>query len=112
MKRPIKKNETRAFHSEESLSDDIFSKITSKRIMAKKQFSKTIKPFLRNKRCLENNDIILLDSEEMITHYRTLAKYFNEHYINSVKRCSGFKPFKMSFSVKSSVNHYRKSIVN
>ena len=80
--------------------------------MKNKQFSKTMNPFLRKKRCLENNDIILLDGEEMITNYRTLAKYFNEHYINSVKRCSGFKASKMSFSVKSRINHYRKFIVN
>ena len=80
--------------------------------MDNKQFSKTLNPFLRKKRSLENNDVILLDGEEMITNYRILAKYFNEHYINSVKRCSGFKPSEMSFSAKSRINHYQKSIVN
>ena len=43
-----------------------FSKITIKGIMTNKQFWKTMKPFLRNKGCLENNEIILLDGEEMI----------------------------------------------
>ena len=77
-----------------------------------KQFSKTLKSFLTNKGCLENNDIILVDGEEVITNDRTLAKYLNEHYINSVKRSSGFKPSKMSFSVESRINHFQKSMVN
>ena len=67
-----------------------FSKITSKGIMTNKQFWKTMKPFLTNKGCLENNDIILLDGEEMITNDRILAKCFNEHYRNIVERSSGF----------------------
>ena len=45
-----------------------FSKITSKGITTNKQFWKTMKPFLTNKGCLENDDIILLDGEEMITN--------------------------------------------
>ena len=90
-----------------------FSKITSKGIMTNKQFWKTMKPFLTNKGCLENNDIILLDGEEMITNDRILAKRFNEHYINIVERSSGFKPSKMSFSAESRINnHFLKSIAN
>ena len=53
-----------------------FSKITSKGIMTYKQFSKIMNPFVRNKGCPENKYIIVLDGEEMITNYRTLAKYF------------------------------------
>ena len=86
-------------------------KITSKGIMTNKQFWKTIKPFLINKGCLANNDIILLDGEEMITNDRILAKSFNEHYIN-IKRSSGFKHSKMSFSAESRTNHFLKSKVN
>ena len=44
-----------------------------------KQFSKTLKSFLTNKGCLENNDIILVDGEEVITNDRALAKYLNEY---------------------------------
>ena len=51
--------------------------------MTNKQFWKTMKPFITNKGCLENNDI-LLDGEEMITNDRILAKRFNYHYINIV----------------------------
>ena len=74
--------------------------------MTNKKFWKTMKPFLTNKGCLENNDIILLDGEEMITKDRILAKRFNEHYINIVERSSGFKSSRMSFSVESRTNHF------
>ena len=70
-----------------------------------------MKPFLTNKGCLENNDIILLDGEKMITNDRILAKRLNEHYINIVKHSSGFKPSKMLFSAKSKTNNFLKSIV-
>ena len=77
-----------------------FSKITSKGIMTSKQFWKPMKPFITNKGCLDNNDIIFLDGEEMITNDRILAKRFNVHYINIAVRSSGFKPSKMSFFVE------------
>ena len=79
--------------------------------MENKRFWETMNPFLRNKGCLENNDIILLDDEEMITNDRILAKYFNEHYRNIVKRSSGFKLSKISFSVVSTTNHFFKIVV-
>ena len=40
-----------------------FSNVTSKEIVTNKQFWKTMKSFLSNKGCLENNDIILQDGE-------------------------------------------------
>ena len=90
-----------------------FSEITSEGIITNKQFWKTVKSFLTNKVCLENNDIILLDGEEMIANNRILAKRFNEHYINIVERSSAFKPSKMSFSVESRINnHFLKFITS
>ena len=80
--------------------------------MTNKQFWKNMKPFLTNKRCLENNDIILLDGEEMITNDKILAKRFNEPYINIVERSSGFKSSRISFSAKSTINPVLKSIAN
>ena len=47
--------------------------------MTNKQLWKTMKSFLKNKGCLENNDIIFLNGEEMIINDRILAKRFNEH---------------------------------
>ena len=42
----------------------------------------------------------------MITDDKTLAKTFNEHYINTVKRSTGLKPEKMKFenSLNTSIN--------
>ena len=80
--------------------------------MRNKQFWKTMKPFLTNKGCIENNDIILLNGEVMITNDKIAAKRFNEHYINIVERTSGFKPSKMWYSVKSRNNNFLRSIAN
>ena len=74
-----------------------FSNITSKGIVTNKEFWKTIKPFLTNKGCLENSDIMLINDDEMVTDDKTLAKTFNEHYINIVERSSGLKPETMEF---------------
>ena len=65
--------------------------------MTNKEFWKTIRPFLTNKVCLENSDIMLINDDDMITDDKTLAKTFNEHYINTVERPSGLQPEKMKF---------------
>ena len=70
-----------------------FSSIISKGILTNKEF----KPFLTNKGCLENSDTMLINNDEMVTDDKTLAKTFNEHYINIVERSSGLKPEKMEF---------------
>ena len=44
-----------------------FSEIASKGIMTNKDFWKVIKPFLTNKGCLTNSDIMLIDNDQMIT---------------------------------------------
>ena len=59
--------------------------------------NKEFKPFLTNKGCLENSDTMLINDDEMVTDDKTLAKTFNEHYINIVERSSGLKPEKMEF---------------
>ena len=61
-----------------------------------------IRPFLTNKGCLENSDIMLINDDEMVTDDETLAKTFNEHYINTVERSSSLKSEKMEF--ESSLN--------
>ena len=52
-----------------------------------------MKPFLTNKGCLDNSDIMLRGDNEMITDHKRLAKLFNEHYIN-IERSSDLKPEK------------------
>ena len=68
-----------------------------------KEFWKTIKPFLTNKGCLENSDIMLIN--DMINDDKTLAKTFNKNYSNTVERSSGLKPEKMEF--ENSLNNNR-----
>ena len=70
--------------------------------MTNKEFWKTIRPFFTNKGCLENTDIMLIHDDEIITDDKTLAKTFNEHYINTVERSSGLKSEKVEF--KNSLN--------
>ena len=74
-----------------------FSNLTSKGIVTNKEFWKTIRSFLTNKGCLENSDIMLINDDEMVTDDKTLAKTFNEYYINTVERSSGLKPEIMEF---------------
>ena len=72
-----------------------FFNITSKGIVTNREFWKTMKPFLTNKGCLDNCDIMLRGDNKMITDDKRLAKLFNEHYINIVERSSGLKPEKI-----------------
>ena len=78
-----------------------FSNITSNGIITNKNFWKAIKPFLTNKGCLENSDIMLRDGEKMITDEKKLVQLFNDHYINIVGRSCGFKPEKVEFDIES-----------
>ena len=48
--------------------------------------------------------------DRLITNVRTLARRFNEHYINIVELSSGFTPSKMSFSAESRINPFLTSI--
>ena len=79
------------------LTKQYFSNITSKGIVTNKEFWKMIGTFLTNKGCIENSDIMLINDDEMVTDDKTLAKTFNEHFINTVERSSGLKPEKMDF---------------
>ena len=72
-----------------------FSNIISKGTATNKEFWKTMKPFIIKKGCLENSDIMLINNE-MVIDDKTLAKTFNEHYINIVEWSSGLKPKKKS----------------
>ena len=74
-----------------------FSNITSKGIVTNREFWKTMKPFLTNKGCLDNCDIMLRGDNKMITDDKRLPKLFNEHYINIVERSSGLKPEKIVY---------------
>ena len=72
------------------------SNITSNGIITNKNFWKAIKPFLTNKCCLENSEIMLRDDEKTITDQKKLVQSFNDHYITILERSCGFKPEKVA----------------
>ena len=55
---------------------------------------------------------MLINDDDMVTNDKTLAKTFNEHYINTVERSSGLKPEKMEFenSLNTSRNILHRSL--
>ena len=63
--------------------------------MANKEFWRTMKPFLTNKGCLDNCDIMLRGNNNTIADDKRLNKHFNEYYINIVERSSNLKPEKI-----------------
>ena len=65
--------------------------------MINRESWKTIKPFLTNKGCFHNSDILHREDNEMMTDDKRLAKFFNKHYINIEERSSGLKPEKTVF---------------
>ena len=67
--------------------------------MTNKEFWKTIAPFLTNKGCLENSNIMLINDDDMVTNDKTLAKTFSEYYINIVKRPSGYQKKKWNLII-------------
>ena len=54
-----------------------------------------MKPFLTNKGCLDNCDIMLRGNNNTIADDKRLNKHFNEYYINIVERSSNLKPEKI-----------------
>ena len=69
-----------------------FQKVSENGINSNKAFWRIVKPFITNKNCHEQNDIILNENGKVIINENELAETFNEHYINIVERSSGKKP--------------------
>ena len=59
-----------------------------------------MKPFLTNKDCLDNSDIMLTGDNEGIADDKRLAKLFNEHYVNNAEQSSDLKKEKIVFHNK------------
>ena len=68
------------------------NKLAADGIVTNKSFWKFIKPFLQNKSCHAQNDIMLIQNDEIITEEKDLVEIFNKHYINIVEKSSGIKP--------------------
>ena len=54
--------------------------------LTNKSFWNFIKPFMKNKNCQIQNDIMLIQNDKIITEEKDLAWTFNNHYINIVKK--------------------------
>ena len=54
-------------------------KLTVDGIITNKSFWKFIKPFLKNKSCHVQNDIMLIQNDEIITKEKDLTETFNKH---------------------------------
>ena len=65
-----------------------FRDVTKKGLFTNKSFWNFVKPFLTNKSCHTQNDIMLIDNGKVIVEERDLAETFNDHYINIVEKSS------------------------
>ena len=62
------------------------------RKVTNKSFRKFVRPFLTNKNCHTQNDIILIDDGKVIVDEHELVETFNDHYVNIVGKFSEEKP--------------------
>ena len=69
-----------------------FNKTANENAVTSRNFCKIIKPFLTNKRHLENAEIMLIQKKNIISNENELVKVFNKHNINSVEKSGGQKP--------------------
>ena len=69
-----------------------FREATKSGVMSNRTFSKTVKPFLTNKSCMENDCINIGKDGDIARDENGLAELFNENFINIVETSSGNKP--------------------
>ena len=62
-----------------------FKTVACNGVTNNKEFWKIIKPFITNKGGLNNNEIILIENEKIISEEKQLTGIFNDHYINIVE---------------------------
>ena len=84
----LRPKETNVSHCGESALNHTFKMLLRKVL----SFWSCVKPFLTNKSCHTQNDIMLIDNGKDIVEESDLAEKFNDHYINIVEKSSGQKP--------------------
>ena len=62
-----------------------FEDVNKESLATNKSFWSFFKPFLTNKSCNTQNDILLIDNGKVITEESNLVETFNDHYINIVE---------------------------
>ena len=60
--------------------------------MTNKEYGKKRKPFLTNEGCFSKHQISIEVNDELVSDEKILTEFFKKHYINIVKKSSGFKP--------------------
>ena len=75
-----------------------FKNITDSGIVENKKFWQTIKPLITNKSGLNNNNIMLVEKDSLITKDEEIANILNDHYINIVEKSSGLKPSEINYN--------------
>ena len=68
-----------------------FQDVTKIGLVTNKSFWNFFKPFLTNKSCHTQNDIMLIDNGKAIVEESDLVETFNDQYINIVEKSSGQK---------------------
>ena len=76
----------------------VSNKLAADGTVTNKSFWKFIKPFLKNKCCHAQYDIMLFQNDEIITEEKDLAETFNKQYINIVEKSSGIKPVNVAMN--------------
>ena len=69
-----------------------FQDVTKKSLVTNKSFWSFVKPFLTNKSCHIQNDIMLIDNSKVIVEESDLVEKFKDNHIHIVKKHSGQKP--------------------
>ena len=69
-----------------------FQDVTKKGLVTNKSFWNFVKPFLTDKSCDTQNDVMLINNGKVIIEESDLVETFNDHYINIVEKLSGQTP--------------------
>ena len=78
-----------------------FQDVTKKGLFTNKSFWSFVKPFLTNKSCHTQNDIMLIDNGKVIVEESDLVEKIDDHYINIVEKSSGQKNCKFASEINS-----------
>ena len=88
------------------------NKLAADGTVTNKSFWKFIKPFLKNKSCHAQNDMMLIKNGEVITEEKDLAATFNKIYINIVEKSIGIKPANVAMIRNIFDNHSAINVIN
>ena len=91
-----------------------FEKILSKGIITNKEFWEKVAPSLSSKDPKHTNNIILEESNELITDDTKISEILNDQYINIVEKSTGNPPLvlgNLDLSNKESIDKYIEKII-